>query len=165
MTALFPEAPDRGATISDDGLYRYQLWRRISSDPRRVLWIMLNPSTADADVDDPTIRRLIGYAKAWGFGRLDVVNLYAGRATKPADLWKMLDPVGPGNSLAVGAAAGAADLIVGGWGANAPVEQVEWLLRRVMAADLHALATTKAGQPRHPLYLKGDLTPTPWVMP
>lgn len=162
-----PLPPDRGATISDDGLYRYQLWRRISSDPRRVLWIMLNPSTADADVDDPTIRRLIGYAKAWGFGRLDVVNLFAGRATEPADLWKMADPVGPENELYVLSRAKRAELVIGGWGAEPAMSPwVVHIIGKVQQwVTIHALATTKAGQPRHPLYLKGDLTPTPWVMP
>jgi hypothetical protein len=156
---------DRGATMSDDGLYRYHLWRRVSSDPRTVLWIMLNPSTADASVDDPTIRRLIGYARAWGYGTLWVVNLYAGRATKPADLWEMEDPGGPRNGRHLEEAAHAADLVVGGWGANAPIGRVWWAINYVGAGRIHALATTKAGQPRHPLYLKADLVPVPWVMP
>jgi hypothetical protein len=84
---------DRGATLSDCGRYRYRLWRRWADGPT-VLFVMLNPSTADADVDDPTIRRCIGFARSWGAGALEVVNLYAWRATQPAELKAAVGPVG-----------------------------------------------------------------------
>lgn len=85
------------AVISDDGLYRYLLERHWDDTTSSCTFVMLNPSTADALVDDPTIRRCVGFAKSFGCGSLRVVNLYAYRATKPAELWTVDDPVGPAN--------------------------------------------------------------------
>lgn len=76
----------RGAVISDDGRYRYRLWRTWAPELPRMAWIMLNPSTADAEVDDPTIRRCVGFAKREGCGGIEVVNLYAYRSTDPSVL-------------------------------------------------------------------------------
>ena len=156
---------NRGATISECGRYRYNLWRRLSGDPRRVLWILINPSVADAVDDDPTLRRLVGYSREWGFGRLEVVNLYAGIETKPVDLWKMADPVGPENDRRIVDAASAADLVVCGWGANAKANRIADVVGLLRGVRLHALRTTQAGQPWHPLYLRADLVPAPWEMP
>lgn len=109
MTAgLFSPAPgvldnmtapviDAGAEISSCGLYRYVLWRRWDKSKPRLVYIMLNPSTADASSDDATIRVCCGRARRMGFGGIRVLNLFAFRATKPADLWKAADPVGPEN--------------------------------------------------------------------
>src|SRR5262249_14212908 len=96
----------RAAVISDCGRYRYSLTRRWgdAAEPR-ALFVMLNPSTADAEQDDPTIRRCIGFAKAWGMGSLEVVNLYALRATDPAALLSAPDPIGPKNDTMITSAA------------------------------------------------------------
>lgn len=159
----------RGAKLSRCGQYRYQLTRRWA-DGNAAIFLMLNPSTADAEQDDPTIRRCIGYARHWGYGGLMVFNLYAYRTAKPADLFKAADPVGPDNDAWLRAMADVAvdehAPIVAAWGVNARRERVAELCRmRGMAQQLRALDTTKDGHPRHPLYLLAGLTPRPWEMP
>ena len=86
----------RDALFSPCGTYRYRLTRRWAEGPA-VAFIMLNPSTADGSVDDPTIRRCIGYGQSWGYGALAVGNLYAFRATEPQELRRARDPIGPDN--------------------------------------------------------------------
>ena len=92
-----------GATCDARRRYRYRLWREWGASPRRVTFIMLNPSTADERVLDPTIRRCIGFAKAWGFDGVDVVNLFAWRSTDPAALARVADPIGPDNDETIAA--------------------------------------------------------------
>jgi hypothetical protein len=153
----------RSAVISDDGLYRYRLDRRWGLGPR-VSWIMLNPSTADAEQDDPTLRRITGFSRAWGFSALTVVNLYAWRATDPMRLWFVDDPVGPENDRYLTEACAGTDVIAA-WGASGHLDRIREVLALPGMDRLKALALTQAGQPRHPLYLRGDLTPEPWVSP
>lgn len=161
---LSPEAdfPRSGAELSEDGVYRYLLWRRWDLSRPRALFIMLNPSTADADTDDPTIRRCIGFAKAWGFGGLRVVNLYPFRATKPEDLWKAPFPRGQGNLGHIERAIDAPDgIAVAAWGAHgreAQVKEVRGLFYD-LGIPLYALKLTAAGAPSHPLYIRGDTCP------
>src|SRR4051794_12691770 len=88
---------EQNAVISICGRYRYLLTRQVGPGQRTATFIMLNPSTADASNDDPTIRRCIGFARQWGCGRLAVLNLFAFRATDPADLKRAEEPVGPEN--------------------------------------------------------------------
>lgn len=153
------------ALISDCGKYRYWLSRWWSNTIAPATFVMLNPSTADAAVDDPTIRRCIGYAKAWGCGGVRVVNLYAYRATDPKELWKVPDPVGPENDHFLEIFAWEARAwpgpLVAAWGANAKPDRVADVLRIPGMDRLEALALTRQGQPRHPLYLRADLTPGP----
>lgn len=169
MSALF-EVPDRYAVISDDGLYRYTLGRVWGDPGSAAVFVMLNPSTADADQDDPTIRRCIGFAKALGCGALHVVNLYAYRATNPADLWTVPDPVGPDNDQILADAAHRAQVehrpLIVAWGANARADRVEQVLALPGFRDnALALGVTKAGAPRHPLYLRADARAERWPDP
>lgn len=158
----------RAAAISLCGRYRYALWREWGSRPAwsYATFVMLNPSTADAELDDPTIRRCIGFAKAWGLDGLYVVNLYALRATDPRELRKAADPVGPANDERLAQAAHAAlatrTPLVAAWGAHAEPARVEAVLQGTAGAAWSTLGLTKAGQPRHPLYLRADSRPTPW---
>ncbi|MGW7605281.1 DUF1643 domain-containing protein [Streptomyces antimycoticus] len=160
-----PEHPVRTAVLSDDERYRYLFGREWADGPTAVV-IMLNPSTADAFQDAPTIRRCIGYARNWGCGSLLVANLYAWRATQPADLWKAQDPVGPENDAylyaAVDIAAHSDGPIVAAWGTNAKADRIAAVLELFGMDRLSALTVTKGGQPAHPLYLRSDLTPRPW---
>lgn len=160
--ALFDAAPAtaRSAILSPCGTYRYELTRRWSDRPLAG-WVMPNPSTADAEVDDPTIRRCVGFAKAWGFGGIVVRNLYALRATDPAELRAHPEPIGPDNAEHLVRAAKDA-LTICAWGAHGARDDrsrhVAALLEAA-GADLRCLALTADGQPRHPLYLRADLTP------
>jgi hypothetical protein len=165
VAALFDTGSS--AALSADRLYRYELTRMWGAEPHAT-FVMLNPSTADADVDDPTIRRCIGFARSWGCGGLVVVNLYALRATQPADLWRAADPVGPDNdehlSLALYLARGSTGPVVAAWGAHAKPDRVRFLTdaARDHGVQLLALKVTKAGAPGHPLYLRADAEPMPW---
>lgn len=152
---------DTGAVLSDDGLYRYSLWRRWNVDKPRALWIMLNPSTADASVDDPTIRRCIGFARRWGMGGIRVVNLYPFRATKPADLWKAENPLGVGNLGYIEKSIDPHGISIAAWGAHARETEVRAVknLFYELGIPLYALKLTNGGAPGHPLYIAGDTIP------
>lgn len=156
----------RSATISDCGSYRYVLLRTWDERVERLKFIMLNPSTADGTVDDPTIRRCMGFARSMGYGGITVANLYAGRATKPKDLWRMDDPVGPDNDEYLArvfrVAADMGSPVIAAWGANAKPQRVAEVLALPHADRLHALGVTKDGAPRHPLYLRADSLLEPW---
>lgn len=150
----------KSAVISPCGTYRYELARWWSARPP-IGWVMLNPSTADANLDDPTIRRCVGFAKAWGCGGIVVRNLYALRATDPAELGRHPRPVGPENDAYL-ARCKNEPLTVVAWGARGGDRgrEVLRLLAR-QGVHPHLLAITGDGQPRHPLYLRADLQPVP----
>lgn len=156
MGDLFTEF---GAVLSDCGTYRYRLTRRWGEGPT-ALFIMLNPSTADASEDDPTIRRCIGFAKREGCGALEVVNLMAYRATDPKTLPSDSTAVGPDNADHVFTAASEADgPIIAAWGAHkAAGRYAPGFLHgfAVRGLRLMCLKKTAAGAPGHPLYVKAD---------
>jgi hypothetical protein len=149
----------RSAVLSDCGTYRYEL-RRVWDSRPLVGWIMLNPSTADASVDDATIRKCMAYARAWGYGGIVVRNLYALRSIDPKALKQHPNPVGPDNWRHLAAAA-QEPMTVCGWGNNADPLDAAYMVERFLAdgLKLHALMVTKSGQPAHPLYLRADLRP------
>ena len=158
----------KSAVISDDGLYRYLLTRTWgdAAGPL-VVWIMLNPSTADADVDDPTIRRCIRFSRERGFARLSVVNLFALRATNPKALMSAKDPVGPENYDYVRGAVQMASLVVAAWGAGLaatgyypPVD--DWRAENAEYSPV-CLGRTKDGHPRHPLYVSNSTPFMPYI--
>lgn len=157
------------AVISECGRYRYTLSRRTDCPLRWIkhaCWIMLNPSTADATIDDPTIRRVKAFSASWGFTNVTVVNLYALRATDPQELWTAdVDPIGPENNQHILAAARAANQIICAWGKPGPEQtrpsQVRGMLEE-LAGDLYWLKLNKDGSPGHPLYLPKSLTPQLW---
>lgn len=152
------------AIISDCGEYRYTLERAIpGGNGKAVLFVMLNPSTADASKDDPTIRRCIGFARAWGASRLMVGNLSAWRSTDPAMVPQM--PWGPQCDTHLDAMASRADLIVCAWGANAARMQHRAGDVCMLLAEhrpIHHLGLTRDGHPKHPLYLRADALPRRW---
>ena len=144
------------AVLSECGLYRYRLERRWADGPK-ALFIMLNPSTADAEKDDPTIRRCISFAKREGCGGLIVVNLFAFRATEPDALLLADDPIGPDNPGALAAAVADCDgPLIAAWGAWPGARAAGEAVVRKLGPRARCLGLTKAGSPRHPLYVAGD---------
>lgn len=148
---------ENDAVISSCGQYRYLLRRTWDYGKLRALLVMLNPSTADATQDDATIRSCVRLLSGHGCGSMEVVNVYAYRATNPEELAKQPDPVGPGNLDAVRAAVHRCDIAVCAWGAYPPArERATPILNAVRAhrPAVYCFGKTKAGAPKHPLYIK-----------
>jgi len=152
------------AVYSDCETYRYELTRRWG-DGGTCLWIMLNPSTATELKNDPTIERCERRTCAMGFGAMTIANLFAFRATKPADLALATDPVGPGNDDVLKHLSDISDLTICGWGVHGTLHHRQRTIPNSLSGPLHALGTTKAGQPRHPLYVAYSVSPSPWSSP
>jgi len=152
----------QNARFSRCGQYRYSLLRSWQQNgkqvQRRVLFIGLNPSTADHRQDDPTIRRCVGFARDWGFTELEVVNLFAFKATYPSDLKRANDPVGKRNDYWIRCCHREADLTIACWGNDG-----EFLARADtvsnMLGDLHCLNINRSRQPAHPLYQRATEQP------
>lgn len=162
-----------GAELDAAGVYRYRLWRRWSDGPRG-LFIMLNPSTADHAQDDPTIRRVVAFARREGWGGVDVVNLFALRATKPGALltYNASGARGPGNAATLANALQEADHLVAAWGSwvdqgpvrrqlGNPDRELVNLAERYRR-QLYCLGRTAQRCPRHPLYVRADQALQPW---
>lgn len=152
------EISRRGAVIIGD--YRYLLWRTWDGALPRMLWVMLNPSTADETTNDATITRCVGFSKVWGYGGLDVVNLFALRATRPSTLRQVADPIGPENDRYITQALSRAGGIVVAWGEHGGFlgrdrAVLERLAQHATQA-LYCIGVTKNGSPRHPLYVAGS---------
>lgn len=154
------------AVISPCGQYRYELSRPTSiATPitDSLLIVMLNPSTADAEIDDPTVRRCIRFARDFGAQEIDVCNLYALRATNPKALKTHPDPVGPDNDAHLQRMADLHTNVLCAWGGKAPENRVrEFVEMFWRKANLLCLGTTKSGAPRHPLYVRADQPLVPW---
>ena len=170
------------AKFSSCNRYRYKLGRYWDNTKPRVIFCLLNPSTADAYKNDPTIRRCINYAIRWQYGGLEILNIFAYRATNPKDMLSSpIDPVGEYNHDAFKQAIKQTrdhfneineyendyynPRVICGWGTHGTHQDqgehaLDWLERE--GATILALDTTKAGLPKHPLYLKADLLPSPY---
>ncbi len=155
----------RSAVISDCRKYRYALSRVWDENKKSVMFIMLNPSTADAEKDDPTIRRCIGFAQEWGYGGLHVVNLFAFRATDPRELLSSYSIEGSENQKWIKEISSLSDLIVCAWGNSPIVNKLQkkfgqsWKPLLCIEKPLHYLQLSNDGTPKHPLYLPKKLTP------
>lgn len=160
-----------GAVLSECGTFRYRLWRIWNPEKPRAMWVMLNPSTADASRDDPTIRKCMEFAKRWGCGGIEVVNLYAYRSSSPRALASAGYQVGPKNVETLRAM--LSDLlnhvgpVVAAWGTHAAPMHGDWF--RVEADNagrtLHYLRLNKDGSPGHPLYIPYETKLTEWRPP
>lgn len=156
------------ATFSPCEAYRYDLTRVWDRDKPLCMFLMLNPSTADAEKPDPTITRCLGFARSWGCGSLVVCNLFALRSTDPRELYKSADPIGPDNDAAIVGWARKASLRVAAWGNHGRHRErgVRVKLRlRDLGVPLSYLRLTKLNQPEHPLYVPATTQPTPWAIP
>lgn len=161
---------EKAAVLSDCSVYRYRL-SRTWGDGERMAWVMLNPSTADAEVNDPTIRRCMGFARREGYDGIEVVNLFAYRATSPVDLYDAakagVDVVGPDNTRHWDDVLGdhGVGMIVAAWGANIVARLLASPLQEWFTGGWFCLGTTKIGAPRHPLYVAGSAPLHPWPNP
>lgn len=170
------EARHFGFDVSDgaviEGEYRYLLWRGLGSGgpAGRILWVMLNPSTATAKENDPTVRKVIGFSRRWGYAEARIVNLFALRSTDPKALRTHPAPLGPRNDATLTEECQRADAIILAWGGNADrkgsavrdralvvwrsiVEHPEF---EISGTPLWHLGLTKGGMPKHPLMLGYD---------
>jgi hypothetical protein len=147
----------KGAVIDKTGTYRYSLWREWDQDKLKLVFIMLNPSKADENIDDPTLRRCINFANSWGYGSLMVVNLFAYRSATPLDLRQVSDPVGIANDRYLKKAIKSAAQVLVAWGNNGKLMQRDRLVLELLSKhniQPHCLGITQGGHPRHPLYTK-----------
>jgi len=142
--------------------YRYMLERTRKPRPTRaesVTFIGLNPSTADETHDDPTIRRCIGFMQSWGYQRLIVVNLFALRATQPADLRNARRPIGPNNDAAIAQAIKRSALTIVCWGNHGNWLDRDQAVLAMLNKKTHCLQINKSGAPAHPLYQPASREP------
>lgn len=143
------------AVFSDDRIYRYELWRWWDKSKSFVMFIGLNPSTADETVNDPTIRRCIRFAQDWGFGGLCMMNLFAIRTKDPEVMKIHPEPIGPDNDEHLIMVSDKAGKIVAAWGTNGHHRNRDIEVKSFIP-DLHCLDITKNGHPKHPLYICSD---------
>jgi hypothetical protein len=157
----------RDAAISSDGVYRYNLTRRMGSGgDGMVNFIMLNPSTADALVDDATIRKCEKFALRWGYPQLIVTNLFALRSTDPKQLKQHPRPIGPDNEIYVMDALYRSQLHVAAWGNHGLFNDMGNRMRQYVESrgfTLHHLGLTKQKQPWHPLYVRDQKDLEKWI--
>jgi hypothetical protein len=163
--ALFQDA-SRSAVFDRRRIYRYELWRRWNSGTRcgtrYVNFICTNPSTADAENDDPTVRKVVKFARAWGYDGLCITNLFAFRATDFRQTMKALDPIGLGNDRHILKIAAGATLVVCAWGRDGAFMCRGSKVREMIRCfDPHYLRLTRE-QPHHPLYLPDATRPSRW---
>ncbi|PJE30525.1 hypothetical protein PSM7751_03162 [Pseudooceanicola marinus] len=175
MTALVEKHFQKGdatsaALYSPCGHYRYALTRVWDAAAPRLLYVMLNPSTATEQQNDPTIERCERRARTLGYGGFRACNIFAWRETSPALLKKAADPIGPANDAQLAEAArwvGDNGLILCGWGAHADHMgrgKTCAALLRATGRPLAHLGLTKAGEPRHPLYIAYAAQPHRWTV-
>jgi hypothetical protein len=156
-----------GAVFDVNDKYRYSLWRAWSTYHPRIVFVLLNPSTANEHKNDPTILRCMGFARAWNFGSMEVVNLFAFKATDYRELLKVQDPTGEENNRFLMQAVERCSTVVLGWGNRGKFLNRDRQVLSLLAdrSDVHCLGITKDGQPRHPLYVKGDTSLVPFFSP
>lgn len=152
-----------GAIVSDCSKYRYCLWRKWNPNLPMMVWVMLNPSTADANLDDPTIRRCTGFAKGYDCGGIQVYNIFAFRSSDPDLLKNENDPFGPKNHLYLNNIRddGRKKIIVCGWGSKGwsikPLQYAYFKAKEILEGlDLKCFGVTQHGHPKHPLYLPAN---------
>ena len=152
---------EKKANISKDKIYRYTLSRTWDSTKPTVLFIGLNPSIADENIDDPTITRCINFAKDWGYGTLLMANLFAFRSTYPKEIYLIDDPIGKDNDHYLLECVKQSDLIIACWGNNGTYLDREKIIKELVP-NLYCLQKNKNGTPHHPLRLPRDINPIPF---
>lgn len=154
------------ATYDETKQWRFRLSRVWDSRSPRCAFVMLNPSTATEEVLDPTVAGCVKFAKTWGYGALEVANIFAYRATKPADMKNFQSPVGDGNDEAIKRAVESADFVIAAWGNHGAHLDRGTQVRALLDDSgkvVHLLRQTKRGHPGHPLYVRRDTAPVAWL--
>ncbi len=156
---------DTGAELSECGTYRYLLWRIWNHQQRRLAFIMLNPSTASYQVDDPTIRRCMRFAGAKGYGGIIVANLFAYRCTDPSELPNDESAIGPDNDAFIRKIKTYTGYYVDvcfAWGTKGAMQGRD---QQIIAQfpNAYFLERTKEGHPKHPLYIRSDAQLQPFI--
>lgn len=152
---------DSGAIFDPTHTYRYLLWRSWNDAPP-LTFVMLNPSTADATHNDPTIRRCVDFARSWEYGAVLVVNLFAYCATDPTQLRQATQPVGVDNDRYLALACAASARVIAAWGNWGTLHQRhQQILTLLPQTRSYCLGVNRSGQPRHPLYVRRDIVPVP----
>lgn len=152
------------ALVSKCGGYRYLLTRQFKTGTGSCLFVMLNPSIADACTDDPTIMRCAGFAMSWGFRELRVVNLFALRSTDPQQLELVEDPIGPKNDVVLRSELQDAGLVAAAWGNREMLHERSSAVREMMlecGIPAVCLGLNRTGEPIHPLYVPATARPLP----
>lgn len=170
MTMFWP-TEEHGGDALICGQYRYRLQRWWGLDQRSLLWILLNPSWADSQENDATLRRLIGFSAREGYQRLEVVNLFALIDSNPSALCRVEDPTGPDNDLHIKEASLRAERIIVAWG-NGPFRPRDHLWTRdrevldlLFPRELWCFGITQKGRPLHPLYQGSERRLSPFRYP
>lgn len=160
---LFTEST---AQFSPCMTYRYKLTRVWDKSKPVIGWIMLNPSTADEEKDDNTVRRVGIFSRDWGFGGFTVRNIFSLRSTDPALLYTHADPIGPENDEVLEKLYGECDRIMIAWGTHGKFsDRAKQVASLLWDNELWCLGTNADGSPKHPLYLKGNTKPKIWRHP
>lgn len=154
-----------GAIFSPNGMYRYKLWRTWDASTKPACFVMLNPSTADEVMNDPTVERCERRAWAMGYGGLIVVNIFAFRSTDPVYMKAALDPVGPENDRYIAESAKESGMVICAWGNHGRHKARSAAVQRLLSeagVQPHALKLSATGEPWHPLYVAYAVQPKPW---
>jgi len=158
------------AVISECGNYRYSLRRHSNmsnTNGQKLVFVMLNPSTADASLDDNTVKRCISFMELWGYSHLEIVNLFAFRATEPSDMLAAEDPIGPENDTYLYSAIGSSETVICAWGNPGDhkerLDTIKVIFKYHSASQPCCLGVNKSGMPRHPLYLKRSTELKEWT--
>ena len=168
MLTIVTNSPGGSAIFDISQRYRYCLtrcWADTHEPIHQVTFIMLNPSTANAEKDDPTIRACSQFAQHWGYNQLTVVNLFAYRTPHPSALEKTTDPIGPNNDRYLVEATTSADKVILAWGNSGNLlnrAQTVLSLLHTYKHKLYTLERNHSNQPRHPLYIKRTTVPKLW---
>jgi hypothetical protein len=153
--------------FSSDRRYRYTLvhrWAELLNPGHGIAWIGLNPSTADEHQLDPTLRRIRDFSAAWGYAFFVMLNLFAWRATDPAAMKVVPDPVGPDNDRWIAQWSAQVDRVVLGWGEHgAHLGRDQQVLALLDRRRIYCLGRNASGQPKHPLYVSRKAVAVPFA--
>ena len=149
---------DNGAIFSNCRKYRYTLWRTWDASKPKIMFLGLNPSTADEINNDPTVTRCINYSKSWGYGGMYMMNIFAFRTTYPIELKKAKKPIGIDNNKWIKEISLSVDKTIGAWGNDGAFLNRSADIKKIVK-NLYCLKVNSSGEPSHPLYLKANLKP------